>query len=284
MDIRITDIFNIESIESNKTNKEYIVLDINVDYIEDFLIPINQYNGVFIYKLRKSERLDYEMKKVGLQMNDYIELGHYMIYDTNYIKILLINKNLTKITNKYNSIDIIGNLYVWKPVSMHPGYINLGVVITSDPHEVPSEYIGLVPENHVKIFSNSYSQLFQNDYNLLGCSKDNKKKLYTVGVLENNEDKNEKQFTGNWDIYRSRNLVLSENGDAWFMNKKDTHSKKYINNSNYFSKNKGKRRLREVDTEYDLHFIILVMVILIIMLLGYNFLKKRFVNNSNILM
>jgi hypothetical protein len=226
MKIKITDIFNI-NIESKKTNKEYIVLDINIDYIDDYLTAINQYNGIYIYKLNKSNKLYNEFKKVGLNINDYVELGNYMIYDANYVKILLINRNNTILTNNYNLIDTIGNLYIWKPISPDARYINMGVIITSDKYIIPDDYIGLVPQNHIKIFDNSYSQLFQNDYNLLGCSKDNKKKLYTINILNENESESDKFnyfdngkniFTGNWNIYESKNFILDNNQNPWYDN------------------------------------------------------------------
>jgi hypothetical protein len=251
MDIRITDIFNI-NIETKKNNKEYIVLNINYEYIDDYLISINQYNGIYIYKLNKSDKLYYKLKNVGINIDDYIELGNYMIYDSNIIKILLINKNFTKITNKYNLIDTIGNLYIWKPISIYPSYTNIGNIITSNPNELPEDYIGLIPTKHIKIFNDSYSQLFQNDYNLLGCSKDNKKKLLTINILNSNEDNNqienlnlnEIKFNGDWSVYKSKNIILKENNNPWYNNKKNIPPE-YINNSNYFT-NINKTKLKEL--------------------------------------
>lgn len=306
MDIRITDIFNI-NIETKKTNKEYIVLDINSDYIDDYLTSINQYNGIYIYKLSKTDKLKYRLKKVGINMDDYIELGHYMIYDSNSIKILLINKHNTKITNKYNLIDTIGNLYIWKPISIYPNYTNIGVVITSNPHDLPEDYIGLIPIKHIKIFDNSYSQLFQNDYNLLGCSKDNKKKLSTINILNendnfNNEINNENNenseiiFNGDWNVYKSKNFILAENNNPWFKNNKKNIPIEYINNSEYFNKSnkinkkknikflhkvqKPEKNYRDetdnkTDNKIDLNLIIIIMIILIIILLLYNFLRRK---------
>lgn len=306
MDIRITDIFNI-NIETKKTNKEYIVLDINSDYIDDYLTSINQYNGIYIYKLNKTDKLKYRLSKVGINMDDYIELGNYMIYDSNSVKILLINKNNTKITNRYNLIDTIGNLYIWKPISIYPNYTNIGVVITSNPHDLPEDYIGLIPTQHIKIFDNSYSQLFQNDYNLLGCSKDNKKKLSTINILNENEeynnDENENEnenreiiFNGDWNVYKSKYLILAENNNPWFKNNKKNIPSEYINNSDYFKKiNKINRRKNikseqkiqkaekidksnksnKSDNKIDLNLIIIIMVVLIISLLLYNFLRRK---------
>ncbi len=291
MDIKITDIFNIKI--DPKNNNDYIVIDINSDYIDDFLIPINQYNGIYIYKLNKNNRLKYEFNKINLDLNDYIELGNYIIYETNYIKILLVNKNSTIVTNKYNLIDTVNNLYIWKPISPNPEYLNLGLIITSDPHEVPEDYVGLISDKYVKIFNNSsYSQLFQNDYNLIGCSKDNKKKLYTVNMINSNPDSNQEleliqsdqniEFTGDWSVYRTKNFILNNNENPWFKNKENIPPE-YINNNNYFNKiykkhSKKNKIEKETKNKSDGKFILMVMVFLILMLLIYNFFKKRKLN------
>lgn len=292
MDIKITDIFNI-NIETKKTNKEYIVLDINSDYIDDYLISINQYNGIYIYKLNKTDKLKYKLSRVGINIDDYIELGHYLIYDSNSIKILLINKNNTKITNRYNLVDTIGNLYIWKPISIHPNYTNMGVIITSNPHDLPEDYIGLIPTQHIKIFDNSYSQLFQNDYNLLGCSKDNKKKLSTINILNENDNSNDKYdntenveiiFDGDWNVYKSKNFVLAQNNNPWFRNNKKYIPVEYINNSDYYKKINKQKKIKfeqkidktdKSNNKIDLNLIIIIMIILIIILLLYNFLRRK---------
>ena len=95
----------------------------------------------------------------------------------------MINRKNGYVTNRYNLIDTVGQLYIWKPVSPNSNFINIGLICTTNPNEVPEDQIGLVPNNHVKIFENSFSDLFQNDYNLLGSNKDNKKKLITYNIL-----------------------------------------------------------------------------------------------------
>lgn len=305
MDIKITDIFNIKI--DPKNNNEYIVIDINSDYIDDFLISINQYNGTYIYKLNKNNRLKYEFNKIGLNIDNYIEFGNYIIYETNNIKILLVNKNCTILTNKYNLIDNINNLYIWKPISPNPDYINFGLIITSDPHDVPEDDVGLILDKYIKIFNNSaYSQLFQNDYNLIGCSKDNKKKLYTINMINSNQnlDQNRDQkldqnieFTGDWNVYKSKNFILNNNENPWFKNTENI-SMEYINNNNYFNKiyknhlKKNKHKFnenkfnetkfdetkKEKSDKSDKYFILTIMVFLILMLLIYNFFKKRNLN------
>ena len=120
MDIKISDIFNITITHPKKRfNKDYIIININSENIDYYLTPINQYNGIYIYKLKKDGRIIESFKRVGLNIDDYIELGHYILYDTNNIQILLINKNNANITNRYTLLTTIGQLYIWKPISMN---------------------------------------------------------------------------------------------------------------------------------------------------------------------
>jgi hypothetical protein len=260
MDIKITDIFNINITNPKKRfNKEYIVIDINSDYIDDYLDPINQYNGVYIYRLKKTGKLAQHFNKIGLNINNYIELGNYIVYDATNIKILLINKDTTQLTNRYSLLTTVGQLYIWKPLSMNGNYTNLGLVCTDDPHEVPDQFIGLVPRNHVKIFESSYAELFQNDYNLLGSNKDNKKKLLTTNILnEHNNDDNSvdsvdstdtknipeqiEHFTdNNWEVFKTNNLVLVEANNPWYVNKENTIPQKYISSDKYFENDDNKK-------------------------------------------
>ncbi len=257
MDIKITDIFNINITNPKKRfNKEYIVIDINSDYIDDYLETINQYNGVYIYRLKKNGKLQQSFNKIGLNINNYIELGNYIIYDTTNIKILLINKDNTELTNRYSLLTTVGQLYIWKPISMNSNYTNLGLICTDNPHEVPDQFIGLVPRNHVKIFDSSYSELFQNDYNLLGSNRDNKKKLLTTNILnEHNNDNNsidsldtqniseqKEHFTdNNWQVYKTNSLVLVEANNPWYVNKENTIPLKYISSDKYFQNDDNKK-------------------------------------------
>jgi hypothetical protein len=254
MDIKITDIFNINITNPKKRfNKEYIVIDINNEHIDDYLDTINQYNGVYIYRLKKNSKLTQIFNKIGLNINNYIELGNYIIYDTTNIKILLINKDFAQLTNRYSLLTTVGQLYIWKPISMNPNYINLGLICTDNPHDVPDQFIGLVNRDHVKIFESSYSDLFQNDYNLLGSNRDNKKKILTTHILnEHNNDNNsvdsvdssdtqnvssktEIYKDNNWDVFKTKNLVLLETKNPWYLNKKNTIPVKYISSDNYFN-------------------------------------------------
>ena len=270
MNIKITDIFNINITNpKQRFNKEYIIIEINNDYIDDYLTPINQYNGTYIYKLKKDSKISNTFNKIGLDINNYIELGHYIIYDNNNIKILLINRKNGYVTNRYNLIDTVGQLYIWKPVSPNSNFINIGLICTTNPNEVPEDQIGLVPTNHVKIFENSFSDLFQNDYNLLGSNKDNKKKLITYNILNqknlndndsldnNNLDnldnldkiehftdstrKTTENTVQDWTKYQGKSLVLVEANNPWYINKDTTIPIKYIRNDDYF--NKGYRKL-----------------------------------------
>ncbi len=274
-DIKLTDIFNINITNSKKQyNKDYIIVEINNDSFDNYLEIINQYNGVYIYKLKKNNKLINHFSKLGLNLDDYIELGHYIIYNANNVKILLINKKNTIITNRYTLIDTVGQLYIWKPMSLNRDYTNLGIICTSNPNEMPSNYIGLIPKNYIKIFNASYDQLFQSDYNLLGSNKDNKKKIMTYNILNeadydsdnestdsnntkikitnnkinlankqvnlaNNQD-NIEHFSSDWTEYRSPNMVLVENENPWYVNKQDTIPVKYISNNNYFGYHKSR--------------------------------------------
>lgn len=294
MDIKITDVFNIDIKNPKKRfNKDYIVLEIDNESIDDYLTTLNQYNGVYIYKLKKDGKLANIFNKIGLNINNYIELGNYIIYDINNIKILLVNKKNTQVTNRYSLLHTAGQLYIWKPISTNPNYINMGLICTSNPNEIPEDYIGLIPHNHIKIFQNSYSDLLQNDnnliqndYNLLGSSKDNKKKLITFNILNENDNESVdsydsydskdsydsyetsskirkiENFDGNtegeqvldndenknWNQYKSRSLVLVESNNPWYINKNDTIPIKYIKNDDYF--NRGYHKYSE-GSSYD---------------------------------
>lgn len=266
--IRITDLFGINILNSKDSNinKNYIVLNFSSDNIDDLLIPINQYNGNFIYKLNKNAHYFNKLKsKYNFDINDYIELGNYIIYNQNDIKLVLIHKNSTLKTNRYTLIDVIGNLYVWKPVSINNEYTNLGVVITTDEYQTPSEYVGLINTEFIKISepininSNIMSDmLFENDYSLLGTVKNNKRKLLSMKILKNTENNNIEHFDNinscsndmnnledeaydnlenpqpNLHSYKGKRLVLVESENPWYINKENVIELKYINNENYF--------------------------------------------------
>jgi hypothetical protein len=88
MKINITDIYGckLSDFNSNKSNfnKDYIIIDFSYEDIDNILIPINQYNGIFIYKLNKSAKIFNKIKD-DLNIDDYCELGNYMIYDIHCI-------------------------------------------------------------------------------------------------------------------------------------------------------------------------------------------------------
>ncbi len=265
-DIKLTDIFNINITNNKKQyNKDYIIIEINNDSFDEYLEPINQYNGVFIYKLKKNNKLSNYFNKANLNLDDYVELGHYIIYNTSHVKILLINKNNTIVTNRYTLLDTVGQLYIWKPMAINNNYTNLGIVCTSNPSEIPSDYIGLIPKKYIKLFNASYDQLFQSDYSLLGSNRDNKKKILTYSILNTNnntdydsDNENDdynitnpnkkhksrkiEHFTSDEDDnngYSSKSIVLVENDNPWYVNKKDTIPVKYISNDNYFGYRKS---------------------------------------------
>jgi len=299
MDIKLTDIFNISITPSKKGyNKDYMVLHINHDNIDDYLTAVNQYNGVYIYKLKKSKKIYYCFNKLGLDIDNYVELGNYIIYDTNNVNILLINKNKTKTTNKYNLIDTIGELYVWKPVSINNNYTNLGVIVTKN-NLIPNEEIGLIPNEYIKIFDNSYADIYQNDYNLLGSKRDNKKKILTYNIINENNDNissdsintlndthqgKEFDYTHKWDVYQTQTFILIENDNPWYKNKKNTIPEEYINNNDYFKMEYKKcddtiindiEVTNNINTENkslfnNTNYIILFMLMVIILLFIYN--------------
>jgi hypothetical protein len=191
--IKITDLFGI-NILSNKGindngNRDYVILQFSSEYIDDLLIPINQYNGNYIYKLNKNSNYFTKLntKKI-FNIHDYVELGNYIIYDNNNIKILLIHKSKSSQTNRYVLIDVINNLYVWQPVSINNRFTNFGVVITTDENQ-PTHLIGTIESEYVKIsspISINNDSLFENEYSLLGSIRNNKKKILSMKILNNN--------------------------------------------------------------------------------------------------
>ena len=198
--IKITDLFGINILSrkdiNDDINKDYIIINFSGDYIDDLLLPINQYNGNYIYKLnKKSQYFDKLLIKNQFNIDDYIELGNYIIYNTNNIQIMLIRKKCAGITNVYNLIDVVGNLYVWKPVYKYVSYTNFGVVITTDEIE-PTEPIGTIKSEYVKLstpININSDMLFENEYSILGSHKNNKRKILSIKMLNNthnNRDNN----------------------------------------------------------------------------------------------
>lgn len=242
-DIVITDLFGINILDYDNFNKDYIIINFSNEYIDDLLIPINQYNGTYIYKLDKSNKI---LKKIfdntNIQIDDYIELGNYIIYDINNIKIILVNKDACIITNKYTLIDVINNLYVWKPVSMDKDFTNFGVICTDNNYTIPNKEIGLIPSSHIKSYDYNNESLFQNDFNILGNKKNGQKKLLTYNIIKLTDNKNNKNdkiiehFSNNISDkpLESKHLVLVESDDPWFINKNDTIKLKYIKNDNFY--------------------------------------------------
>jgi hypothetical protein len=266
--IKITDLFGINILNNRdiRDNKNYIIINFINDNIDDLLIAINQYNGNYIYKLNFNAHLFSKIKqKYKFDINDYIELGNYIIYNNNDIKILLMHKNAGIKTNRYTLIDVVGNLYLWKPISINNEYTNLGVVITTDEYEIPYGYIGLVNTEFIKIsepININSDILFENDYSLLGTIKNNKRKLLSIKILKNNENiehiehfenistecdinKNDIDHNdidqndiinhhNNLNVYKGKRLVLVESDNPWYINKDNVIELKYIKNDNYF--------------------------------------------------
>jgi hypothetical protein len=254
ININITDIYgcNLSDNNSKKSefNKDYIIIDFSYDDIDKILIPINQYNGTFIYKLNKTAKFFNKIKNI-LNIDEYCELGNYMIYDMNNIKILLVHNKACIKTNKYTLLDVIGQLYIWKPIIIDNEYTNLGVVCTDNNYDLPTDYIGLIPSEYVKINNNTNnSDIFSIDYNILSSNRNGRKKLLTMNILKydkendkENDSTNIEYFSNiNENVYNNsseKHLVLVDSDDPWYINKNDNIELKYISNENYFGvKNK----------------------------------------------
>lgn len=256
MNINITDIYgcNLSDNSSKKLdfNKDYIIIDFSYDDIDKILIPINQYNGTFIYKLNKSAKFFNFIKNI-LDIDDYCELGNYMIYDMNNIKILLVHNKACIKTNKYTLLDVIGQLYIWKPIIIDNEYTNLGIICTDNNYDIPSDYIGLIPSEYVKINNNTNNlELFSLEYNILSSYRNGRKKLLSMNILKNksenmiNNENNDNNYNNDNIEYFSnmdnneyknssdKHLVLVDSNDPWYINKNDNIELKNISNENYF--------------------------------------------------
>jgi hypothetical protein len=267
--IKITDLFGINILTNRDINKDYIIIHFSNDNIDDLLIPINQYNGIYIYKLNKNSNYFNKLHSKNIfNINDYNELGTYLIYDKNNIQILLVKNNIGT-TNTYKLLDVVGNLYVWKPIYKYTNHINFGVVVTTDK-QVPTETIGTINTDYIKLnspISINNDSLFENEYSVLGSIRDNKKKLLSIKILndkktekiehfdniDNIDDIDDKQYYNNdseynnysidddmennhqsLNTYKGKRLVLVESDNPWYVNKENVIELKYINNQNYF--------------------------------------------------
>jgi len=302
MNIKITDIFGININNNNHFNKDYIIIDISPDNIDLILQPINQYNGVIIYKYHPSNIFKDICKDLHIDINNYVKLGDYIIYDTNNTKIILSHKKNVLLTNRYTLIDTIGQLYIWKPHSINKNYINLGVVCVDQPNVVPSDYVGIVPSDHVKIFETSYGDLFQNDYSLLGTKKNGKRKLISMNIMnkieqstdENNillSNNNHNKSGNKWKKYRSKQFILKESDNKWYTNKMQVINSKDIHNNNFFRKNKETFQSiqnNDIDENLDENIINInntdrssyVILILLVLIIGAFFYNKYYRKNK----
>lgn len=322
MKINITDIYGckLSDFNSNKSNfnKEYIIIDFSYEDIDNILTPINQYNGIFIYKLNKSANFFNKIKD-DLNIDDYCELGNYMIYDMNNIKILLVHNKACIKTNKYTLIDVIGELHIWKPIIVNNEYTNLGVICMDNNYDIPTDYIGLIPSEYVKLSNNIHnSELFSIDYNILSSYKNGRKKLLTINMLKSNkenESNNNVEHFSSVDKEQNKNflnkhLVLVDSDDPWYINKHNTIELKNISNIDYFGVRdkylegtnfKTNIKLNAADptlgygysyadrknviiekfTNNDKsNYIILIMFAIIILLFIYNIYLKKYKNKS----
>jgi hypothetical protein len=93
----------------------------------------------------------------------------------------------------------------------------------------------------------------------LGSNKDNKKKIITINILNENENdsidnmennridniKNNRieNFSNEWTNYRTNNLFLIETSNPWYINKHDIIPEKYIDNSDYLNENRKEKQI-----------------------------------------
>ena len=323
MKINITDIYGckLSDFNSNKSNfnKDYIIIDFSYEDIDNILIPINQYNGIFIYKLNKYAKLFNKIKD-DLNIDDYCELGNYMIYDMNNIKILSVHNKACIKTNKYTLLDVIGELHIWKPIILNNEYTNLGVICTDNNYDIPTDYIGLIPSEYVKLSNNIHnSELFPLDYNILSSYKNGRKKLLTINMLKSNKENefnnNNVEHFSSVDKEQNKNfpkkhLVLVDSDDPWYINKNDNIELKDISNKDYFGVRDKYLEGANFKTNIELNasdptlgygysyadrknviiekftnndksnYIILIMFAIIILLFIYNIYLKKYKNKS----
>ena len=295
MDIKIYDLFGI-NIKSKNCNDNFIIIDIqSPEYIDLLLVPISQYNGTYIYKYECSEEFKNYCKEQGLNIDNYIKLGDYIIYDTSDIKILLANKKSVFITDRYTLLDTIGQLYIWKPNNINNNYTNLGVICLSQTNEIPTEPIGLIPNEYIKIFESNYSDLFQNEYCILGSKLNGKRKLITLNTIDKNkiiENNNESKHNINnkWEKYQNDIIKLTIAKIQWHKDIKQIIPSEKIDNSNFIKKYKKIKQNKEnKDIKLDIDnnkiiekssfdkstYVIVILFILIILLFLYNKYQKK---------
>ena len=304
MNIKIYDLFGRE-LTNNSSNFDYnyIIVDIlSPEYIDIILTSINQYNGTYIYKYECSNEFKNYCNKYGLNIDNYIKLGDYIIYDINDIKIILANKNNVLITDRYILIDTIGQLSIWKPHSINKEYTNFGVICTTNANEIPMQPIGLINEKFVKIFESNINDLFQNDYCVLGNKLNGKRKLLTTHMLnyntKNNEKNNEKikikekSIKNKWNKYKNNIVMLKTSDNPWY-NNFDSISFNIIN-KDYIKKkvNKYKKEslfkkeslnnksidnntIVEKNTDKSTYFILILFILIIILFLYNKYQKKK---------
>ena len=302
MNIKIYDLFGI-NIKSQNFNNSYIILDItSPEDIDIILTPISQHNGIFIYRYQCSEEFKQYCNNEGININDYIKLGDYIIYDINDIKIILAHKKSVFITDRYTLLDTIGQLYIWEPHSINNKYTNFGVICLSQTNEIPSDPIGLLPIEHVKIFESTYGDIFQNDYCVLGNKLNGKRKLISLNIINQKDKKIEDTIDDNidddiknyktqedetniWKSYKNDTIMLNISHTPWYIDKKSQLiSPKFIKNKNFFRKQKEKPKHKANMSDDDEKnknsvdkstYIIIILFVLIILLFLYNKYQKK---------
>lgn len=211
--IKITDLFGINILTNRDVNRDYIIIHFSNDNIDELLIPINQYNGNYIYKLNKNSNYFNKLYSKNIfNINDYNELGNYIIYDKNNIQILLVKGGST---STYGLIDVVGNLYVWKPIYKYTSHTNFGVVVTTDENP-PKEIIGTINTNYIKLLSPitiNNDSLFENEYSILGSIKNNKKKLLSIKILNDKGNKIEYFNNMNDNMNDIQNNIMNNEND-----------------------------------------------------------------------
>ena len=308
MNFKMYDIFGICINKNNKYNNEFIIIEIDENYLDLILSPISQYNGTFIYKYECSDEFRDYCSDVGINIDDYIKLGDYIIYDMNEIKIILGHKKVVHVTNHYTLIDTIGQLYIWKPHTINNNFTNLGVICMSQTNEIPNDPIGMIPMKYIKIFESNYNDLFQNDFCVLGSKTNGKRKLITLHMINNkNTDYTSQDNTLKNDIkwiskYKNDTVYLKCAVNPWYINKKMVINQEDIINNNFFKKNKlakiskhiknknkklnrlnklnGLNRLK-INSEIESKniesstYVIVVLFVIIILLFVYNKYQKK---------
>lgn len=276
--IILTDLFgfNIKN-NSKKFNKDYIIIDIPNNLYNHCLSSIGQYNGNIIYSLNKKSNLLHTLfKKYNIDFNNYVSMGNYISHNQHTIKIIVADKKNIKITNNYNLITIVNDLYIWKPLSNSDSYTNLGIVCTRNDFK-PDIETGLIVKENCNIFDihNSLTELFVGDYSLINSVHDGKRKIITTNLLKNkvehfinhyNENENEHENEINkqnqnesisdneytWDKYKGKQVVLVTDNNPWYVNKNITIPLKYVSNNNFLGYNVVKNNYAKYESNVTL--------------------------------